>query len=81
MHSNETICKKNPVEQSVCAQSTFSIRNRPQQKKKIIFVYFTTFKTHGAFFLLLKARKHTSDSNNVICKLHRSVGGGIINVP
>lgn len=58
MHSNETICKKNPVEQSMCAQSAFSIRNRPQ-KEKSFFVNFTTFKTLcGIFFFLLKVRKH-----------------------
>lgn len=47
MHSNETICRKNPVEQSMCAQSALSIRNRPQKrkkKKKIMFVYFLHFQ-------------------------------------
>lgn len=68
MHSNETICKKNPAEQSMCAQSAFSIRNRPPKKRKNPFCVFHDFQDpmrHFSFFLCsLKARKHTSVSKN-----------------
>ncbi len=49
MHSNETICKKNPVEQSMCAQSAFSIRNRPQKEKSFLYISLLS-RPHGAFF-------------------------------
>lgn len=37
MHSNEAICKRNPVEQSMCAQSAFPIRKQPKNEKKKFF--------------------------------------------
>lgn len=80
MHSNETICKKNPAEQGMCAHSAFSIRNRPpssqkekekRKEKKILFVRSTTSKTRSENICYERG----SDAKNVICKWHRTVGG------
>lgn len=65
MHSNEAICKRNPVEQSMCAQSAFPIRKQPKNEKKKFFA-----KGVKTFFF-----------KTVISKSHGSVGGGIINAP
>lgn len=71
MHSNEAICKRNPVEQSMCAQSAFPIRKQPKNEKEKKF-FAKGVKTFFVFFFHFRT---------VISKSHGSVGGGIINAP